>query len=69
MIDFIELFDPWPGERDLSRPWAGPIPGAVGHPLSQFGPERIAQGKPVVLICQRAFRNGAVSRGGRQTAG
>lgn len=41
---------------------SGHIPGAVNHPLSQFDPARIAQGKPVVLICQAGGRSATALR-------
>lgn len=41
---------------------SGHIPGAVNHPLSQFDPARLAQGKPVVLICQAGGRSATALR-------
>ncbi len=40
----------------------GHIPGALNHPLSQFDPASIAQGKPVVLICQAGSRSATALR-------
>lgn len=40
----------------------GHIPGAVNHPLSQFDPAGIAQGKPVILICQAGGRSATALR-------
>ena len=36
---------------------SGHIPGALNHPLSKFNPANLAQGKPVVLICQAGGRS------------
>jgi rhodanese-related sulfurtransferase len=36
---------------------SGHIPGALNHPLSTFNPASLAQGKPVVLICQAGGRS------------
>jgi rhodanese-related sulfurtransferase len=41
---------------------SGHIPGALNHPLSQFDPARLAQGKPVVLICQAGGRSATALR-------
>jgi rhodanese-related sulfurtransferase len=41
---------------------SGHIPGAVNHPLSQFDPARLTQGKPVVLICQAGGRSATALR-------
>jgi len=41
---------------------SGHIPGAINHPLSQFDPARLAQGKPVVLICQAGGRSAKALR-------
>jgi rhodanese-related sulfurtransferase len=35
----------------------GHIPGALNHPLSKFNPAGLAQGKPVILICQAGGRS------------
>ena len=35
----------------------GHIPNALNLPLSQFDPEELPQGKPVVLICQAGARS------------
>lgn len=40
----------------------GHIPGAVNHPLSQFDPASLAQGKPVILICQAGGRSATALR-------
>ena len=40
----------------------GHIPGAKNHPLSQFDPTSIPQGKPVVLICQAGGRSARALR-------
>jgi rhodanese-related sulfurtransferase len=40
----------------------GHIPGALNHPLSQFDPASIPQGKPVVLICQAGSRSATALR-------
>ena len=40
----------------------GHIPGALNHPLSQFNPARLAQDKPVVLICQAGGRSATALR-------
>ena len=41
----------------------GHIPNALNLPLSQFDPEELPQGKPVVLICQAGARSkNALSR-------
>ena len=40
----------------------GHIPGALNHPLSAFNPANIAQGKPVVLICQAGGRSARALR-------
>jgi rhodanese-related sulfurtransferase len=41
---------------------SGHIPGALNHPLSQFNPTSIAQGKSVVLICQAGGRSATALR-------
>ncbi len=41
---------------------SGHIPGAVNHPLSQFDPARITEGKPIVLICQAGGRSATALR-------
>lgn len=41
---------------------SGHIAGALNHPLSSFDPGRIAQGKPVVLICQAGSRSARALR-------
>ena len=41
---------------------SGHIPGAVNHPLSTFDPALLAQGKPVVLICQAGGRSAKALR-------
>ena len=40
----------------------GHIPGAVNYPLSQFNPDSISKGKPVVLICQAGGRSATALR-------
>jgi rhodanese-related sulfurtransferase len=40
----------------------GHIPGVENHPLSQFDPGRLPQGKPVVLICQAGGRSARALR-------
>jgi len=37
---------------------SGHIPGAVNLPLSQFNPEHLPEGRPVVLVCQSGRRSG-----------
>lgn len=41
---------------------SGHVPGALNHPLSTFDPARIAQGKPVVFICQAGGRSAKALR-------
>jgi rhodanese-related sulfurtransferase len=41
---------------------SGHIPGALNHPLSKFDPANLAQGKPVVLICQAGGRSARALR-------
>jgi rhodanese-related sulfurtransferase len=41
---------------------SGHIPGAQNHPLSNFDPARLAQGKPVILICQAGGRSARALR-------
>jgi rhodanese-related sulfurtransferase len=41
---------------------SGHISGAVNHPLSAFDPARLAQEKPVVLICQAGGRSAKALR-------
>ncbi len=41
---------------------SGHIPGALNHPLSRFNPASLAQGKPVVLICQAGGRSAKALR-------
>lgn len=44
---------------------SGHIPDAVNHPLSQFDPARLAQDKPIILICQAGGRSAAALRRAR----
>jgi rhodanese-related sulfurtransferase len=43
--------------RETREFQSGHIPGAINHPLSTFNPASLAQGKPVVLICQAGGRS------------
>jgi rhodanese-related sulfurtransferase len=36
---------------------AGHIPGATNHPLSNFDPRRLDEGRPVILVCQAGGRS------------
>ncbi len=36
---------------------AGRIPGAINLPLSQFDPDQLPKGKPIVLVCQAGARS------------
>jgi rhodanese-related sulfurtransferase len=40
----------------------GHVPGAINLPLSQFKPEQLPGGKPVVLVCQTGRRSGIALR-------
>ena len=41
---------------------SGHIAGAINQPLSSFDPAKIAQGKPVILICQAGGRSARALR-------
>jgi rhodanese-related sulfurtransferase len=58
--------------REPNEYAGGHIPGAVNVPLSQFDPDRVPHGKPVVLICQAGGRSASAMKrmiaAGRQDA-
>jgi rhodanese-related sulfurtransferase len=47
---------------------SGHIPGAINLPLSQFQPEQLPEGRPVVLVCQTGRRSG-IALGQAEDAG
>jgi len=43
--------------REPNEYQAGHVPGALNHPLSSFDPQKLPEGKPLILVCQAGGRS------------